>query len=194
MRRRSLFLPLLELACRILFVFPNDDLYLQNHDSDINITRAGEIAREIAISPWSYTRFSPPGVGGTGGPGNYWVPVYEETTGKSTRDKLSIKFPNRPCFSDHAPVLVLWFFDSRGMWVVLHRLNGTEGCLRRVVHERHSHARLGRFERRYMDPKRDRENGYRLGTVRTTKCTRLRPHTTVDILFCPKSTFADSTQ
>ncbi|KAG9307965.1 Metallo-dependent phosphatase [Chiua virens] len=67
-----------------------------NHDSDINITRADEIAREIEISPLSYTRFSPPGVGGAGGPGNYWVPVYRNNT-------------------DPTPVLVLWFFDSRGM-------------------------------------------------------------------------------
>ncbi|KIK78297.1 hypothetical protein PAXRUDRAFT_164361 [Paxillus rubicundulus Ve08.2h10] len=66
-----------------------------NHDTHINITRAEEIAREISISPLSYTRFSPPGVGGVGGPANYWVPVYEKTT-------------------DSAPALVLWFFDSRG--------------------------------------------------------------------------------
>ncbi|KAH0831191.1 Metallo-dependent phosphatase-like protein [Lanmaoa asiatica] len=67
-----------------------------NHDSHINITRADEIARETAIAPWSYTRSSPPGVGGAGGPGNYWVPVYQEVT-------------------DHTPALILWFFDSRGM-------------------------------------------------------------------------------
>ncbi|KAF9242310.1 Metallo-dependent phosphatase-like protein [Melanogaster broomeanus] len=66
-----------------------------NHDTQINITRVEEIVREISISPLSYTRLSPPGVGGVGGPGNYWVPVYEKAT-------------------DSAPVLVLWFFDSRG--------------------------------------------------------------------------------
>ncbi|KAG8216059.1 Metallo-dependent phosphatase-like protein [Butyriboletus roseoflavus] len=66
-----------------------------NHDSHINITRAEEIARETAISPRSYTRLSPPGVGGAGGPGNYWVPVYQKVT-------------------DASPALILWFFDSRG--------------------------------------------------------------------------------
>ncbi|KAN0094668.1 Metallo-dependent phosphatase-like protein [Tylopilus felleus] len=66
-----------------------------NHDSDINITRTEEMVREIAISPLSYTRFSPPGVGGEGGPANYWVPVFAKAT-------------------DQTPVLVLWFFDSRG--------------------------------------------------------------------------------
>jgi len=43
----------------------------------------------------SYTRSSPPGVGGVQGPGNYWVPIYRN-------------------LEDQAPVLVLWFFDSRG--------------------------------------------------------------------------------
>ncbi|KAF9224759.1 Metallo-dependent phosphatase [Gyrodon lividus] len=66
-----------------------------NHDTQINITRAEEIVRETSVSPHSYTRFSPPGVGGVGGPANYWVPVYEKDT-------------------DSAPVLLLWFFDSRG--------------------------------------------------------------------------------
>lgn len=66
-----------------------------NHDNQVNITHIEEIARETSITPFSFTRRSPPGVGGVGGPGNYWVPVYEKQT-------------------DISPVLVLWFFDSRG--------------------------------------------------------------------------------
>ncbi|KAF8068003.1 Metallo-dependent phosphatase-like protein, partial [Lyophyllum atratum] len=62
-----------------------------NHDNQANITHAGEILREQKVAPLSYTRMAPSGVGGRGGPGNYWVPV-----------------------SHAAPVLVLWFFDSRG--------------------------------------------------------------------------------
>lgn len=70
----------------------SSDFYPQNHDSHINITRADEIARETAISHLSYTRFSPPGVGGAGGPGNYWVPVYRKVTGESVQAVLH-EFP-----------------------------------------------------------------------------------------------------
>ncbi|KAF8180694.1 Metallo-dependent phosphatase [Mycena galopus ATCC 62051] len=67
-----------------------------NHDNQVNITHLEEIAREQEIAPnLCYTRVAPSGVGGVGGPGNYWVPIYEEPT-------------------DTAPALVLWFFDSRG--------------------------------------------------------------------------------
>ncbi|KIJ63787.1 hypothetical protein HYDPIDRAFT_133633 [Hydnomerulius pinastri MD-312] len=66
-----------------------------NHDNQVNITHLKEIQRELSISPLSYTRIAPPGVGGVGGPGNYWVPIYRK------------KY-------DFAPVLILWFFDSRG--------------------------------------------------------------------------------
>ncbi|KAJ6498369.1 Metallo-dependent phosphatase-like protein [Mycena vitilis] len=67
-----------------------------NHDNQVNITHLDEILREQKIAPHlSYTRVSPPGVGGVGGPGNYWVPIYATPT-------------------DLAPTLVLWFFDSRG--------------------------------------------------------------------------------
>ncbi|EPQ53523.1 Metallo-dependent phosphatase [Gloeophyllum trabeum ATCC 11539] len=66
-----------------------------NHDNEPNITHYEEIIREQEVAPLSYTRLAPPGVGGYGGPGNYWVPVYEKA-------------------SDSAPILVLWFFDSRG--------------------------------------------------------------------------------
>jgi len=48
---------------------------LQNHDNQKNITHLEEIIREQQVSPWSYTRTAPPGVGGEGGQGNYWVPV-----------------------------------------------------------------------------------------------------------------------
>lgn len=65
-----------------------------NHDNQVNITHMEELARETSQAPLSYTRHSPAKVGGTGGPGNYWVPVYEKET-------------------DISPVLVMWFFDSR---------------------------------------------------------------------------------
>ncbi|KIM42428.1 hypothetical protein M413DRAFT_18672 [Hebeloma cylindrosporum] len=64
-----------------------------NHDNQVNITHAEEIQREQEVSPFSYTRAAPQGVGGDLGPGNYWVPR---------------------SYIDSAPVLVLWFFDSRG--------------------------------------------------------------------------------
>jgi len=66
-----------------------------NHDNQANITHLEEIIREQEIAPLSYTRVAPPWVGGEGGPGNYWVPVYETSTALT-------------------PVLILWFFDSRG--------------------------------------------------------------------------------
>ncbi|KIJ35245.1 hypothetical protein M422DRAFT_262414 [Sphaerobolus stellatus SS14] len=66
-----------------------------NHDNNVNITHLEEIEREQLVAPLSYTRVAPPGVGGEGGPGNYWVPIYKNK-------------------QDHAPLLVLWFFDSRG--------------------------------------------------------------------------------
>ena len=47
----------------------------QNHDNQVNITHLEEIEREQMIAPLSYTRAAPAGVGGTEGPGNYWVPV-----------------------------------------------------------------------------------------------------------------------
>jgi hypothetical protein len=66
-----------------------------NHDNQANITHLEEILCEQQVAPLSYTRLSSPGVGGVGGPGNYWVPIYRNS-------------------HDQAPVLVLWFFDSRG--------------------------------------------------------------------------------
>ncbi|KAF8485671.1 Metallo-dependent phosphatase [Gautieria morchelliformis] len=66
-----------------------------NHDNNVNITHLAEIEREQLVAPLSYTRVAPQGVGGEGGPGNYWVPIYKR-------------------YSDHSPALVLWFFDSRG--------------------------------------------------------------------------------
>ncbi|KAF9256381.1 Metallo-dependent phosphatase [Marasmius fiardii PR-910] len=66
-----------------------------NHDNNPNITHLEEIEREQKVAPLSYTRVGPPGVGGNGGPGNYWVPIYAK-------------------HSDTVPTLVLWFFDSRG--------------------------------------------------------------------------------
>ncbi|CAA7268305.1 unnamed protein product [Cyclocybe aegerita] len=66
-----------------------------NHDNQANITHIEEIERELKVAPMSYTRVGPDGVGGTQGPGNYWVPIYAKE-------------------SDLAPILILWFFDSRG--------------------------------------------------------------------------------
>jgi len=66
-----------------------------NHDNQANITHIEEIMREQKVAPLSYTRTSSTGIGGTGGPGTYWVPVYGEA-------------------HDRAPALILWFFDSRG--------------------------------------------------------------------------------
>ncbi|TFK69346.1 Metallo-dependent phosphatase [Pluteus cervinus] len=68
-----------------------------NHDNQPNITHEEEILREQSLTELSYTRMAPPGVGGDHGPGNYWVPVYRNAY-------------------DQSPVLILWFFDSRGGW------------------------------------------------------------------------------
>jgi len=66
-----------------------------NHDNQKNITHLEEIQHEQLVSPLSYTRVAPPGIGGDGGEGTYWVPVYEKA-------------------ADLTPALILWFFDSRG--------------------------------------------------------------------------------
>ena len=50
-------------------------MHLQNHDNQRNISHVEEIQREQKLAPLSYTRMAPSGVGGDGGPGNYWVPV-----------------------------------------------------------------------------------------------------------------------
>ncbi|KAG8970588.1 hypothetical protein FRC05_000524 [Tulasnella sp. 425] len=70
-----------------------------NHDNHPNITHLQEIEREQLVAPTSYTRRAPKGVGGPGGEGNYWVPVYAKDT-------------------DPAPCLILWFFDSRSGWAL----------------------------------------------------------------------------
>ncbi|KAF8877186.1 hypothetical protein BD779DRAFT_1558538 [Infundibulicybe gibba] len=61
-----------------------------NHDNQANITHLEEIMREQQVAPLS--------VGGVGGPGNYWVPPIATVA-----------------TTDRAPVLILWFFDSRGL-------------------------------------------------------------------------------
>ncbi|TFK25358.1 Metallo-dependent phosphatase [Coprinopsis marcescibilis] len=66
-----------------------------NHDNDVNITHIEEIIQEQKLAPLSYTRTASSSIGGKRGPGNYWVPVYQSQL-------------------DPAPVLILWFFDSRG--------------------------------------------------------------------------------
>lgn len=66
-----------------------------NHDNQRNISHMQEIQRELKVAKRTYTRAAPKGIGGEGGEGNYWVPIYK-------------------CTDDRVPVLILWFFDSRG--------------------------------------------------------------------------------
>lgn len=54
-----------------------------NHDNQVNITHLEELERELKISPKSYTRRGPTGVGGQGGEVNYWVPIYATESGMS---------------------------------------------------------------------------------------------------------------
>jgi hypothetical protein len=69
-----------------------------NHDNQANISHLDELLREQQVAKCcSWTRRSPIGVGGQGGEGNYWVPIWENEEATS-------------------PSLVLWFFDSRGGW------------------------------------------------------------------------------
>ncbi|TFK95998.1 Metallo-dependent phosphatase-like protein [Pterulicium gracile] len=76
-----------------------------NHDNSLYITHKSEIEREQSLPPTqSYTRIAGEDIGGAGGPGNYWVPVYKSGFNSS-------------------PALVLWFFDSRGQ----NMPPGTEG-------------------------------------------------------------------
>ncbi|ESK86704.1 calcineurin-like phosphoesterase [Moniliophthora roreri MCA 2997] len=84
-----------------------------NHDNSHNITHMEEIEREQKVAPLSYTRAAPEGVGGTGGPGNYWVPVYATSEGLAAYcHVLIVSLLTAPV--DLEPVLILWFFDSRG--------------------------------------------------------------------------------
>ncbi|PVF97989.1 Metallo-dependent phosphatase [Serendipita vermifera] len=66
-----------------------------NHDNQRNISHHDEIVRELQVAHNSFTRFAPKGVGGEGGEGNYWVPIFKH-------------------IDDAVPSLILWFFDSRG--------------------------------------------------------------------------------
>ncbi|KAF9525412.1 Metallo-dependent phosphatase-like protein [Crepidotus variabilis] len=66
-----------------------------NHDNSATITHLAEIQQIQQKFPFSYTRTGPSGVGGFGGEGNYWVPIYAKA-------------------DDQKPALVIWFFDSRG--------------------------------------------------------------------------------
>ncbi|KAJ3815094.1 Metallo-dependent phosphatase [Lentinula aff. lateritia] len=83
-----------------------------NHDNQKNITHLQEILREQQVAPLTYTRVAPAGVGGVEGPGNYWVPVYEKASGID--QSLNSTTYNSIEHLDPSPVLVLWFFDSRG--------------------------------------------------------------------------------
>jgi hypothetical protein len=55
----------------------------QNHDNQANITHAEEISYMQKVSPLTYTRAAPDGVGGFGGEGNYWVPVSNSSKTKN---------------------------------------------------------------------------------------------------------------
>ncbi len=110
----------------------NTNSRFQNHDNQANISHIEEILREQEIAPLSYTRLIP-GVGGVEGPGNYWVPVslsiitthfdmefivradrYTATrmVGANNIDTPINSYTS--CIADNAPILILWFFDSRG--------------------------------------------------------------------------------
>lgn len=95
----------------------DDPSHPQNHDNDVNITHLVEIEREQKIAPMSRTRRAPPGVGGEGGEGNFWVPVYAHENGKQSfpsRTRVCPYKANRYLFSsDTSPSLIMWFFDSR---------------------------------------------------------------------------------
>ncbi|KAJ8073392.1 hypothetical protein PM082_011667 [Marasmius tenuissimus] len=65
-----------------------------NHDNNPNITHLEEIEREQEITPLSYTRAGPPGIGGEGGPGNYWVPVYAKLSGGFSQDTEPAPIPD----------------------------------------------------------------------------------------------------
>jgi hypothetical protein len=58
-----------------IVILENETIPPQNHDNQPNISHFMEIQREMLVAPKSYTRLAPPGVGGEGGQGNYWVPV-----------------------------------------------------------------------------------------------------------------------
>ncbi|KAJ4482613.1 Metallo-dependent phosphatase-like protein [Lentinula aciculospora] len=85
-----------------------------NHDNQKNITHLQEIIREQQVAPLSYTRVAPMGVGGVEGPGNYWVPVYEKASGMSHLLFHQKSDTQREFHIDSTPILILWFFDSRG--------------------------------------------------------------------------------
>ena len=87
----------------------------QNHDNQVNITHLEEIEREQRIAPLSYTRTAPTGVGGTEGPGNYWVPVGGRLRYSFQAQTWLLFIQIYRHFCDRTPILILWFFDSRGM-------------------------------------------------------------------------------
>jgi hypothetical protein len=111
---------------------------LKNHDNQVNITHAEEIARERKVAPLSYTRSAPKGVGGEEGPGNYWVPVSFRSILYSLNCLADHFVPDLPkpqwyaslydtvntvsfsSLTDKSPSLILWFFDSRGKPAFLH--------------------------------------------------------------------------
>jgi hypothetical protein len=68
-----------------------------NHDYDYNITGATILAREKL---WPNSRTGQMVTGPNSGTSNYYLPVYDPSCSTS----------------DCAPVLLLWFFDSRGGW------------------------------------------------------------------------------
>ena len=79
----------------------------------MNITHLEEIEREQLVAPTSYTRRSPPGVGGQGGECNYWVPIYANAQGASVLSKSSPETDTSLFELAKTPSLIVWFFDSR---------------------------------------------------------------------------------
>lgn len=90
-----------------------------NHDNHRNISHRAELERIQKVAPLGYTRQASSTVGGRGGEGNYWVPVYASSESEccfnlfvhmtATADTNA-----RACGKGKSPSLVLWFFDSRG--------------------------------------------------------------------------------
>jgi hypothetical protein len=117
----------------IIYGIPILTLVPQNHDNEPNITHLDEILREQNMAPLSYTRRAPPEIGGEGGPGTYWVPVrmilYQYLRCckyflpfrsmnmfmvRQTRVSAYLSLVRSILTLDRVPVLILWFFDSRG--------------------------------------------------------------------------------
>lgn len=90
-----------------------------NHDNQANITHLDQIKHIQKIAPLAYTKACGT-CGGEGGEANYYLPIYPKSCGEF---RFALLTPDLPCLclwstpfllTVHAPVLLLWFFDSRG--------------------------------------------------------------------------------